>query len=161
MSEKLKESTLHHLDQTDCKILRKLQYDGRISNSQLAKDVNLSETPCWRRWKKLEESGYIKEYRTVLDHRVLGYGVVAFIQVSFLSHDVNLTDEFEKSIQRLEWVQSCHCITGNIDYLIQIIARDLDEFSERISYIRHIPGVHSIQSNLSVKNIKDTTNLPV
>lgn len=161
MTNKKKELTLGSLDDTDAKILGQLQENGRISNSDLAKSINLSETPCWRRWKKLEDAGHIQSYRTILNPRSLGYDVVAFIQVSFLSHDISLTDEFEETIKQLDWVQSCHCITGNIDYLIQMIAKDLDEFSDRLSYLRHINGIHSIQSHISVKNIKETTKLPL
>ncbi len=156
-----KESSSISLDDVDLKILRILQKDGRISNSKLAAEINLSETPCWRRWKRLEEDGLIEEYRTVLSRRKMGFGVVAFVQVSFQSHGVELTNEFEETIRTLDWVQMCHCITGNTDYIIQMIATDLDEFSERINTIRHIPGVSSVQSNISVNEIKAGASLPI
>ena len=103
MIKNKKGTTLSDCDEIDLKILKALQKDGRISNSQLAKEVNLSETPCWRRWKKLEEKGYIQEYKALMNRKELGYDVVAFTQISFLSHDVSLTDEFEKTIKNLEW----------------------------------------------------------
>lgn len=161
MSTQKKDSTQTTVDTTDLQILRKLQSDGRVSNSALSEQVNLSETPCWRRWKRLEEDGYIEEYRTVLNRRKLGFGVVVFTQVSFGSHDVELTDQFEQIVSEFEWVQMCHCITGNVDYLLQLVARDIDEFSERITMLRRIPGVTAVESHISVKEIKHSSNLPI
>jgi len=161
MSTQKKDSTRTSVDGTDLQILRKLQSDGRVSNSALSEQVNLSETPCWRRWKRLEEDGYIEEYRTVLNRRKLGFGVVVFTQVSFGSHDVELTDQFEQIISEFEWVQMCHCITGNVDYLLQLVARDIDEFSERITMLRRIPSVTAVESHISVKEIKNSSNLPI
>jgi len=161
MGKQKQDSTRISIDNTDLQILTRLQSDGRISNSALSEQVNLSETPCWRRWKRLEDEGYIKEYRTVLNRRKLGFGVIVFTQVSFASHDVELTNHFEQIVREFEWVQMCHCITGNVDYLLQLVARDLDEFSERITMIRRIPGVSAIESHISVKEIKDGSYLPI
>lgn len=161
MAKNKKDSTLWAVDSKDLEILRKLQSDGRISNSALSDQVSLSETPCWRRWKKLEDEGYIEEYRTVLNRRKLGFGVVVFTQVSFASHDIELTNQFEQLMRELDWVQMCHCITGDVDYLLQLVARDVDEFSERITLLRRIPGVTSVQSHISVNEIKDNPSLPL
>lgn len=161
MARNKKDSTQWAVDSKDLEILRKLQSDGRISNSALSDQVSLSETPCWRRWKKLEDEGYIEEYRTVLNRRKLGFGVVVFTQVSFASHDIELTNQFEQLMRELDWVQMCHCITGDVDYLLQLVARDVDEFSERITFLRRIPGVTSVQSHISVNEIKDNPRLPL
>lgn len=158
---KEKESTELKLDSTDLTLLRHLQNDGRISNSKLAEKINLSETPCWRRWKKLEELGYIAEYKTVLDRRKMGFGVVAFMQISFSSHEVELTDNFETFIRNAEWISMCHNITGSVDYLLQLVAKDLDEYSNRITQLRQIQGVSSVQSQISVREIKNTFQLPL
>ena len=161
MNKKKKESAREGLDETDLQLLKQIQQDGRISNASLSEKINLSETPCWRRWKRLEEDGYIEDYRTVLNRRMMGYSVIAFTQVSFSSHDVDLTNEFEAIVSELEWVQMCHCITGNVDYILQMVFKDLDDFSERINVIRRIPGVNAIQSHLSVKEIKTSNKLPI
>lgn len=161
MSKEKKESSIACLDNVDYQILSRLQPNARISNSALSRQVNLSEAPCWRRWKKLEDEGYIKGYRAILDQRKLGFGVVVFTQVSFASHDVELTDRFEELVCAFEWVQMCHCVTGNNDYLLQLVARDMDEFSDRITQIRRIPGVNAIQSHISVKEIKINSSLPI
>ncbi len=156
-----KDSANASLDDLDLQILMRLQENGRISNSKLSKQVALSETPCWRRWKNLEEEGYIEDYRTVLNRRKLGFGVVVFTQVSLSSHAVELSNQFEQTVKGFDWVQMCHCVSGNVDYLLQLVARDLDEFSERITTIRHIPGVNSVQSQISVKEIKNSSALPL
>lgn len=156
-----KDSALQVLDKTDLDLLRLLQKDGRMSNSRLSEKVNLSETPCWRRWKKLEENGYIEDYRAVLNRRKMGFGVSAFTQVTFSSHDIDLTNEFEEIVNQLEWVQMCHCITGSVDYILQMVFKDLDEYSEGINVIRRIPGVSAIHTHISVKEVKATTRLPI
>nr|WP_202899531.1 Lrp/AsnC family transcriptional regulator [Neptuniibacter caesariensis] len=157
----MKEYSHEELDETDLLILDKLQSDARISNSALSEQVNLSETPCWRRWKKLEEDGFIEQYRTILDRRKMGFGVVVFIQISFAGHDVELTDRFEELVCEYDWIQMCHCVTGSNDYLLQLIARDMDEFSQHITQIRRIPGVNAIQSHISVKEIKNSSKLAI
>ena len=157
----MKDSSSTPLDKTDLMLLKRLQQDGRISNAHLSEKINLSETPCWRRWKKLEEQGYIADYRAILDRRKMGFTVTAFAQVSFASHDIELTNEFEAIISDLDWVQTCHCITGNVDYLLQMLFKDVDELSERINIIRRIPGVNAIQTHISVKEIKNSTYIPV
>lgn len=161
MTNKLKKSSTNSLDGVDFQILSKLQSDARISNSALSDHINLSETPCWRRWKKLEDEGYISEYRTVLNRKKLGFGVVVFTQVSFASHEVELTDRFEELVCEYDWVMMCHCVTGSNDYLLQLVARDMDEFSDRVTQIRRIPGVSAVQSHISVKEVKSNSNLPV
>lgn len=161
MAKNKKESARDALDETDLKILHRLQSDARISNSALSEQVNLSETPCWRRWKRLEEDGYVQQYRTVLDRKKMGFDIVVFTQVSFASHDIELTNRFEQIVSEFEWVQMCHCITGNVDYLLQLVARDMDEFSERITLLRRIPGVTAVQSHISVKEVKNNPVLPV
>lgn len=97
----------------------------------------------------------------MLSPRKLGFTVTAFTQVAFSSHDLALTNAFEAIVNELEWVQSCHCITGNTDYLLQMVFRDLDQFSERINVIRRIPGVRAIETQIAVKEIKSGSHLPI
>ncbi|MBY4678591.1 Lrp/AsnC family transcriptional regulator [Marinobacterium arenosum] len=158
----MKKNSLNELlDATDFSLLDKIQRDGRISNSKLAQQINLSDTPCWRRWKRLEDEGFISGYRTLLDRRKLGYDVIAFVQVSFERHEVELTDHFEQQVQALEWILMCHNITGDADYLLQVVARDLDQFSDQLTALRRIPGVRSLQSGISVREIKADMALPL
>ncbi len=158
---KKKESTNFELDSTDLSILQHVQKDGRMSNSKLAETVNLSETPCWRRWKKMEEEGYIEGYAARLNRKKLGFQVSGFTLVTLGSHEVENTEPFEDYVAESDWILMCHCIAGGADYIVQVVARDLDEYFEHISSIRRVKGVSAIQSNVSVKEIKSTFQLPL
>ncbi|UTZ23799.1 Lrp/AsnC family transcriptional regulator [Vibrio campbellii] len=158
---KKKESTNFELYSTDFAILDHIQKDGRMSNSKLAETVNLSETPCWRRWKKMEEEGYIEGYAAKLNRKKLGFQVSGFTLVTLGSHEVENTTPFEDFVAETDWILMCHCIAGSADYMVQVVARDLDEYFDRISAIRRVKGISAIQSNVSVKEIKSTFQLPI
>ncbi|WP_086050422.1 Lrp/AsnC family transcriptional regulator [Vibrio syngnathi] len=158
---KVKESTNEVLDDTDIAILGHIQKDGRMSNSKLAEKVNLSETPCWRRWKRMEETGYIDGYTAQLNRKKLGLHVSGFTLVTLGNHEVKNTEPFEEFAAVTDWIPMCHCIAGGADYMIQVLARDLEEYFERISSIRRVKGVSAIQSNISVKELKNSYQLPL
>ncbi len=82
------------MDNVDKKILALLQKDGKLSNAKLAEKLNMSETPCWRRVKRLENEGYIESYQANLNKRKLGYGVLAFVQLTYTAHDTKTTSDF-------------------------------------------------------------------
>lgn len=150
------------LDAADRTILRLLQQDGTLSNPKLAEQLSLSVTPCWRRLKRLEDEGYIRDYQANLDRRKLGYDVLAFVSLSFSVHADEAPNRFEAAIQHHAQVLSCHKITGTADYLLQVVAHNLDGYSDFIeNVLRKMPGIHSIQSSLALREIKATTRLPV
>lgn len=158
---KQKESTKEVLDGTDIAILEYIQQDGRMSNSKLAEKVNLSETPCWRRWKRMEEAGYIDGYAAKLNRKKLGFHVAGFTLVTLGNHEVENTEPFEEFVAVTDWIPMCHCIAGGADYMVQVLAKDLEEYFERISSIRRVKGVSAIQSNISVKELKNSYRLPL
>jgi Lrp/AsnC family transcriptional regulator, leucine-responsive regulatory protein len=150
------------LDKLDRAILGAVQADGRISNARLAETVGLSETPCARRLKRLEQDGYIERYRAVLSRRTLGYGVVAFIYVRFAVHDRALADRFEREVCAIERILSCHNVSGTADYILQVVARDLDDYGTFMrDQLRSLPGVTSVESSLSLREVKGEGGLPV
>ncbi|RVU31034.1 Lrp/AsnC family transcriptional regulator [Neptunomonas marina] len=150
------------LNNTDLDILDHLQRDGRLTNSKLAVALSLSETPCWRRLKKLEDDGYIESYQANLDRRKLGYGVMAFIQLTYLEHDEETTRQFEDVIQNCENVLSCHNTTGEADFLLQVVAKDLDDYSRFVdNVLRKLGGLSAIRSNISLRELKSSTRLPI
>lgn len=150
------------LDKTDRQILTHLQNDGRLTNAKLASMLALSETPCWRRLKRLEEEGYIGSYQANLDRRKLGFGVMAFVQISCTDHDEQSTEEFERIVQQSDNVLSCHNTTGEADFLLQVVAKDLDDYSKFVEdTLRKLPGVSAIRSNLSLREVKASTRLPL
>ncbi|WP_321793051.1 Lrp/AsnC family transcriptional regulator [Caballeronia sp. J97] len=150
------------IDRIDRAMLAALQQDGRLSVARLAERVGLSETPCARRLKRLESDGYIDGYRAVLSRKALGLGVVAFAQVRFSVHDRALSDRFEREIQGIPRIVSCHNISGTADYLLQIIARDLDEYGIFMrDVLRTLPGVTAVESMLSLREVKRDSGLPM
>ena len=150
------------LDKTDLAILREVQADGRLSNAKLSEKLALSETPCWRRLKRLESDGFIEGYQAILSRKKLGYGVVGFAQVTIGDHASDDPLVFEKEVANIPEILSCHNVTGDYDYLIQIVANDLDAYGVFIrDRLRKLPGVASIHSNLSRREVKSTLSLPV
>ncbi len=149
-------------DKTDRTILMAVQTDGRITNASLAETVGLSETPCARRLKRLETEGVIEGYRAVLSKTALGIGVTAFALVRFGVHDHRLADEFERQIQALPRIVSCHNISGSADYLLHVVARDLEDYGAFVrDVLRALPGVTSVESVLSLREVKRNAGLPL
>jgi DNA-binding Lrp family transcriptional regulator len=150
------------LDATDRQMLRLLQQDAGLSNAALGELLSLSVTPCWRRRKRLEEEGFIRDYQANLDRRKLGFDVLAFVHVRFDMHTDDAPDRFERAMLALPEVQACHKITGDADYLLQIVAEGLDgyaNFVERV--LRKQPGIASIQSSLALREVKSSSRVPV
>lgn len=150
------------LDKTDLAILREIQADGRLSNAKLSEKLSISETPCWRRLKRLESEDFIQGYQAVLSRTKLGYGVVGFVQITIRDHASDDPLIFEQEIANIPEILSCHNVTGDYDYLIQIVAKDLDDYGAFIrDRLRKLPGIASIHSNLSLREVKSTINLPI
>lgn len=128
----------------------------------MAEQLSLSEASCWRKQKRLEECGVIEGYQAILNRRKLGLGVMAFVQISCSDHSEEATEKFEKIIASAPQVLSCHNTTGEADFLLQVVARDLDSYSRFVEKVlRKLPGVLSIRSNLSLREMKTTHRFPV
>lgn len=150
------------LDKTDRAILMAVQADGRMTNARLADAVGLTETPCARRLKRLETDGYIEGYRAVLSKSALHIGVTAFALVRFGVHDRRLADEFEREIQAIPRVVACHNVSGSADYLLHVVSRDLEDYGAFVrDVLRALPGVTSVESVLSLREVKRDAGLPL
>ena len=150
------------LDRSEREILRILQTDGRMSNVDLAERIGLSESPCFRRVKRLEESGIIASYTANLDQRLLGLQVTAFVQVSLGQHDETRQARFLAAVAAEEHIVECHAMSGSHDYLLKVLAYSMDHFSElSMQRILKLPGVESIESNFSLMQVKQSRSLPV
>ena len=150
------------MDRVDREMLRLLQSDGSMSNAALGEKLSLSVTPCWRRRKRLEDDGVITGYQTTIDRRAIGLKLFAFVQIRFHMHSDKTADQFEAVIQGRPEVLSCHKVTGDADYILQVVAEDLDaygEFVERI--LRKQAGIASIQSSLAMREVKFSSRLPI
>ncbi|WP_433704722.1 Lrp/AsnC family transcriptional regulator [Paraburkholderia sacchari] len=150
------------LDKLDRAILGALQADGRMPIARLAETVGLSETPCARRLKRLEQEGYIERYRAMLSRRRLGYGVLAYVSVRCAVHDRSLADRFEREVCAIERILSCHNVAGTADYILMVVARDLDDYGTFMrDELRSLPGVTAVESALSLRAVKSEGRLPL
>ena len=143
------------LDQIDTKILRELQADGRLSWVELAERVNLSATACQRRVQAMFEKGIIDGISARINPEALGYEVEAYVSVYVDRQDVELAQKFRKAIRDYPEVQTCHMITGQVDYLIRVIAKDLKSYGRFIEEkILRLPGVKDASSSIVLDRIK-------
>lgn len=149
-------------DKKDAAIMRLLQEDARMANTRIAEKLNISESSCWRRMKRLQESGAIEKYQAILNRRTLGLGVLSFVHLNCNQHSEEVTRDFEQMIRDNPNVLSCHNITGDDDFLLQVVARDLDDYSDFVeNVLRKIPGVTNIRSNISLRELKSSSRLPL
>lgn len=154
--------TIQTLKPIDARILTALQEDGRITNQMLAERLGMSTSPCWRRVKQLEEERYIQGYRAVLDRRRIGLGVMVFIRINIDRHSDAEAKEFEQEVMQLEDVVACYSIGGDADFLLQVVASDLDAFAEfAMTVVRQLPGIKEMQSMFVLKEIKPFVSFPV
>jgi len=150
------------LDELDTGILRELQKDARISNAELARRVGLSAPATFARVRRLEESGIVQQYATVVNRKEAGYGVLCFIQVILERHEVDHVAGFHTAIQELPMVQECHHITGDYDYLLKVVAHSTDDLEDfLINRLTPIPGVARIHTSLVLSEVKSSTAIPL
>ncbi len=143
------------LDQMDRKILREVQADGRLSWVELAERVNLSATACQRRVQSLIDKGIIEGIYARIDPEALGYEVEAYVSVYVDRQDVELAQRFRESIRNYPEVQTCRMMTGQVDYLIRVVATDLKSFGRFIEEkILRMPGVKDASSSIVLDRIK-------
>jgi Lrp/AsnC family leucine-responsive transcriptional regulator len=150
------------IDAIDSRILSILQTNGRISNQDLADRVGLSASPCLRRVKALEAGGIIQRYVALLDRNAVGLGLQAVVEVRLDRQTVDSVARFEKEILKYAQVLECYLVAGDWDYILRVVARDLDEFREFcVNRLARIPGVGNVRSNISMKQVKYSTALPL
>ena len=149
------------MDQTEKHILTLLQADGRMSNVELAAKIGLSESPTFRRVRQLEDAGVITGYAAEVNQRLLGLSVTAFVQVTMERQPDSTTEAFHAAVATEDHIIECHAMSGSHDYLMKVVARNIDHFSELcMQRILKFPGVHHVESNFSLKEIKHRRILP-
>lgn len=150
------------LDEIDRMILRILQGEGRISNADLARMINLSPPATHARLRRLEESGCIRRYVALLDPEKLGYDMICFVHVSLQLHQPEQVENFRAAVSEIPEMLECHHVTGDYDYLLKVAIRnrkDLERFV--IERLTPIPGVARIQTSLALSEVKSSTALPI
>lgn len=150
------------LDATDVRLLDALQQDGRRSVVELAELVGLSPTPCTRRLRQLEDAGVIQGYTAAIDPARLGLRVRAFVQVKLERHTDENVAAFREALEAIDEVVSCYATTGEHDFLVQVLAPDLESLSHIVlRKLVRIPCVRDVQSSLALETMKRSVRLPL
>lgn len=160
----MEETILYDLDmdRIDRRLLAHLQLNGRASNLELAEAVGLSPAQCHRRHRRLEEQGYIAGYAARLDAVRLNLGVVAFIDVAMEKGHIRDLKKFTDVIVDLPEILERYFVTGDFDYVIKVVARDLKSLSTFLmERLMRLPGVNSVRSSICLDELKCTTALPL
>jgi len=151
-----------HLDRFNAAILKVLQLDGRISIKNLADRVDLSTAPCWRRVKRLEEEGYIEKYTALVNPGKLGMQITAFAEISLDNHHSETVAAFDQAVKDNDNILECHSVSGQCDYLLKIVARDMQSYEFFLSkQLLQVPGIRSVNTLFSLKRQKLTMALPL
>ncbi len=150
------------LDRIDKALLNALQGNARLTVAELADQVALTTSPCWRRVKILEESGVITGYQAILSPKALGYGVTAFVSVMMESHNQEMARTFEQRLLEIPEIVACHNVSGRYDFLLEVVAKDLESFGEFArEVLQTLPAVKEIYSSFSFKSVKPSRVIPV
>jgi len=150
------------LDAFDRRIITALQADARMPVAQIAEHTALSATPVSRRLKRLEDEGLIQGYAPVLDTRKLGFALDAYVLVNLDAHSDENIAGFEGAIADNPYVIACHAVTGERDYLLHVIARDVEHLGQiTLKSIVRIKGVRDVQSVIVLETIKKSPALPL
>ena len=150
------------LDDTDRRILRALQKQGRMSNAELSEKVNLSASACHRRVQRLEAEGYVKDYVALLDARKLGLASTVFVEIRLSAQADEVLDAFEMAVARVPAVLESHLMAGTADYILKVVAEDTEDFARiHRQYLTRLPGVAQMQSSFALRTVFKTTALPL
>lgn len=150
------------MDRIDLRMLDVLQREGRISNAELAERVALSPSPCLRRLRQLEDDGVIRGYTALLEPRALGLGLRAYVTVTLDKRDDGQIRAFQAAVQGWPEVLACLALTGDMDYLLHVVADDLEHFSRFLmDRLLKQGGVANVKSSFVLQAVKDTTALPL
>ncbi len=150
------------LDAIDRQILALLQAEGRMTNVELAERVGLTAPPCLRRVRALEQAGLIQGYHAELDGAQLGYGITVFAMVSLRSQAERDLAAFEDHVAAIPEVRECHMLNGEIDFILKIVAPDLNAFQRILTtHLTPAPNVVSVKTSLTIRTAKSLSGIPV
>ncbi len=151
------------LDDVDRRILRAVQDKGKLSAQDLADETGHgSPATCWRRLRSLEEAGYIEGYRAAIDRRKLGFHVSAFVYLSIERQHKDIVSKIERKILDRPEVLDCYMTTGDSDFTLRVVARDIDDYERFMqTFLFELPGVSHVRSSIALREVKQTNALPV
>ncbi len=147
-----------NFDQTDKRILKVLQLNGRLNAKEIAEKIGLTVTPTYERMRKIEKSGVIKGVVALLDRAQLDKHLIAFCNVSLQVHSLKVIQQFEKSAKAMGEVMECYHITGQYDYLLKVAVKDMNEYQHFLTRkLAALDNVAQVHSNFVMTDVKYTT----
>lgn len=150
------------LDELDITILQQLQQNGRISNADLARQINLSPPAVHARMRRLEKEGYIRQYTALLNPEKIGYDMICFVHMALQIHQPEQMEAVRIAIQKMPEVLECYHLTGEFDYIMKVAIRnrrDLQRFI--LQRLTALPGIARVQTGLVLSAVKSTTAFPL
>lgn len=153
---------IDNLDEFDRRLLALLQEDGRMTNQELAEKVHLSASQCSRRRARMEKEGIIQDYSARLDRNRLGFELTVFVNVTLNTHNRDNARKFAELMRRLPNVLEAHALTGEMDYQIKLVVRNLRELSDIINHeLMPHEAVQTVKSSIVLDTIKEAVGLPL
>ena len=150
------------LTRQDIEILKLLQRDASTSTAAIAEQINISQSPCWRRINRLEQDGIIKRRVALLDRAALGMEVVVFATINLTGTGRQNLEAFEREIVRYPEVVECYTMTGIWDYMLKIVTKDIRHYETFVRYtLTESPAIRELHSHMAVTEIKNSTELPL
>lgn len=150
------------LDRIDRRILFELQEDGRITNVELAKRSGISAPPCLRRVRALEDAGLIESYHANINSVAMGYGITVFAQVRLVSQAETDLRKFEEQCKAWDQVRECHMLSGEVDFLLKIVAKDWEGYQLFLTNeLTAFPNVTSVKATPLVRTSKSKAGVPI
>lgn len=148
------------LDDIDKKILGILQEDATRAIQEIADQVGLTTNPCWRRIRRLEEAGIIQKRVAVIDPVKVGLKMTCFVRIHTSKHSGDWLQTFSKSVSRIPEIVECHRMTGEVDYLLKVLVRDLDHYDQVYQkLIKFVPDLSDVSSSFSMEKLKSSSDV--
>ncbi len=149
---------MEQLDHTDITILRILQEDAKKTAKEIAKILNLTQSPVYERIRRLEKQGFIKKYVAILDKKLIDRSITTICQVSMRYHNEAFIEKFEEQIQNLDEVQECYHMAGQVDFILKIHTKSLEEYHDFVkTKLSKIENIGVLNSTFVLKEIKHTS----
>ncbi|MET2984754.1 Lrp/AsnC family transcriptional regulator [Aureibaculum conchae] len=150
------------LDKIDKSILKLLQNNAKFTIKEIGQRLNLSATPIFERIKRLEKTNYIHSYRATINRKKIGLSLMVFCDISLNQHEASYISKFEEDIKQFTEVIECYHIGGNFDYLIKVVAKDMDDYQYFIANkLASLDNIRKVQSSFVMNEIKSTASLPI
>jgi Lrp/AsnC family transcriptional regulator len=155
-------SKLHDLDATDLAILRLIQADASLSLGDIAKEVGLTQTPCWKRIRRMEETGIITGRVTLVNAERLGLGISVFVAIETGDHSAAWIESFAQTVTDMPEIVECWRLGGDVDYLLRVVVSDMpayDGFYRKLT--ARVSSLRKVTSRFAMECVKSTTALPI